>query len=86
MTAVGVLLGGIPGIASSIEGFMLLVIAISLLPVAIPAARRWLAARRVAREAERTLIDAEGSDRSEAAVDGGGRADQTEREPVGTHR
>lgn len=86
MIAVGVLLGGIPGIASSIEGVMLLVIAISMLPVAVPAARRWLAARRIAREAERALIDAEDAGRSEAAVDGGGRADQTERELVGSHR
>lgn len=86
MTTVGGLLGGIPGIASSIEAIMLLVIAISLLPVAVPAVRRWLAARRVAREAERALIDAEGAARSEAAADGDGRADQTKRELVGSHR
>ena len=49
MTAVGVLLSGIPGIADSIEGVMLVVIAVSMLPVIIPAARRrWSMRRRPA--------------------------------------
>lgn len=49
MTLVGTLLGGIPGIASSIEGIMLVVIAISMLPMIVPVMRRRLAARRVAK-------------------------------------
>ena len=40
MTGAGVLLSGIPGIADSIEGVMLVVIAVSMLPVAVSAARR----------------------------------------------
>ena len=49
MTAVGVLLSGIPGIADPIEGVMLVVIAVSMLPVIIPAARRrWSMRRRPA--------------------------------------
>ena len=46
MTGAGVLLSGIPGIADSIEGVMLIVIAVSMLPVIIPAARRWWTMRR----------------------------------------
>jgi dedA family protein len=49
MTAIGVLLSGIPGIADSIEGVVLVIIAISMLPVIIPAARRrWSMRRRPA--------------------------------------
>ena len=40
MMTVGVLLSGIPGIADSIEGVMLVVVAVSMLPVAVSAARR----------------------------------------------
>lgn len=52
MTAVGVLLSGIPGIAHSIEGVMLVVIAASMLPVVVPAARRWWRAQRKDRAAK----------------------------------
>lgn len=55
MTLVGTLLGGIPGIASSIEGIMLVVIAVSMLPMAVPVLRRRLASRRMAREADAAL-------------------------------
>ena len=47
MTGVGLLLAGIPGIADSIEGVVLAVIAVSLLPVLVPALlRRWRSRRR----------------------------------------
>lgn len=46
MTLVGVLLGGIPGITHSIEGIMLIIIAISMMPLAISALRRRLRVRR----------------------------------------
>lgn len=45
MTLVGVLLGGIPGIAHSIEGIMLLVIGVSIAPLAISALRKRLSLR-----------------------------------------
>ena len=50
MTGAGVLLSGIPGIADSIEGVMLVVIAVSMLPVIIPAARRWWERRPTGRD------------------------------------
>jgi len=47
MTGVGLLLAGVPGIADSIEGVVLAVIAVSLLPVLVPALlRRWRGRRR----------------------------------------
>ena len=47
MTGVGLLLAGVPGVADSIEGVVLAVVAVSLLPVAVPAARcRWRRGRR----------------------------------------
>lgn len=42
MTLVGVLLGGIPGIAQSIEGIVLVVVGLSLAPLAISALNRRL--------------------------------------------
>ncbi|MEH0108191.1 VTT domain-containing protein [Tersicoccus sp. MR15.9] len=46
MTAVGVLLGGIPGVAHSIDGIMLVVVAMSVLPIVVGAVRRRFARRR----------------------------------------
>lgn len=46
MVAVGALLGNIPGIAHSIDGIMLLIIGVSVAPVAISALRSWLRSRR----------------------------------------
>ena len=51
MVAVGVLLGNIPGITSSIDKIMLLVIAISVLPVVIGGVN----ARRKAAVAKRSV-------------------------------
>ena len=50
MTAIGVLLSGIPGIADSIEGVVLVIIAISMLPVVVPATRRWWERRPTGRD------------------------------------
>ena len=50
MTAIGVLLSGISGIADSIEGVVLVIVAISVLPVVIPAARRWWGRRPTGRD------------------------------------
>ena len=50
MTAIGVLLSGIPGIADSIEGVVLVIIAISMLPVVVPATRRWWGRRPTGRD------------------------------------
>lgn len=52
MTGVGLLLAGVPGVADSIEGVVLAVVAVSLLPVAVPAARRRWRRRRRKRRAE----------------------------------
>ena len=50
MTAIGVLLSGIPGIADSIEGVVLVIVAISMLPVVVPATRRWWERRPTGRD------------------------------------
>ena len=50
MTAIGVLLSGISGIADSIEGVVLVIVAISVLPVVIPAAHRWWGRRPTGRD------------------------------------
>ncbi len=52
MTGIGLLLAGVPGVADSIEGVVLAVVAVSLLPVAVPAARRRWRRRRRKRRAE----------------------------------
>lgn len=50
MTLVGVLLGGIPGIAHRIDAIMLVIVGISVLPVAVGMIKRYLAAKRAKRE------------------------------------
>lgn len=55
MTSVGVLLSGIPGIAHSIEGVMLVVIAVSMLPMVVPAIKRWWVSRRSRSRADAAL-------------------------------
>lgn len=68
MTLVGVLLGGIPGIASSIEGIMLVVIAVSLLPVVIPAVRKRRAAARETAELNRILDEGDRTEQTGGAT------------------
>lgn len=46
MTAVGALLGQIPGITKSIDGIMILIVVISVAPIAISGLRNWLKSRR----------------------------------------
>ncbi|WP_143588324.1 DedA family protein [Tersicoccus sp. Bi-70] len=48
MTAVGVLLGGIPGVAHSIDAVMLVIVAMSVLPLVFAAVRRRITSRRQA--------------------------------------
>lgn len=46
MTGAGWLLAGIPGVADSIEGVALVIVAVSVLPVVLPAVRNWWGERR----------------------------------------
>ena len=69
MTGVGLLLAGVPGIADSIEGVMIVVIAVSLLPVLIPALLRWRRRRHRGRSAEDGLAavpEGDGADSHDA--------------------
>lgn len=50
MTLVGVLLGGIPGIADRIDLIVLVIVGISVLPVIVSSARGYLVSRRQAKE------------------------------------
>lgn len=52
MTLVGVLLGGIPGIAHRIDAIMLVIVGISALPVVIAAFKRYLEGKRAKRAAQ----------------------------------
>ena len=61
MTAVGVLLGGIPGIADSIETIILVIVGLSVLPIAIS----WVNSRIKARRADRTDLEEAPSERAE---------------------
>lgn len=52
MTAVGVALGNIPGVTKSIEGIMLLIVFISVLPIIFAAWRKRVENKRIERESD----------------------------------
>lgn len=52
MTAVGVVLGNIPGVTKSIEGIMLLIVFISVLPIIFAAWRKRVENKRIERESD----------------------------------